>query len=52
MLDKVEVGSSSKGTMNMKNIARIISKPKALSMTTTEIEKGDRWIIDSGAKFM
>ena len=49
-MDKEEVGSSSKGTMDMENIAGIILKPKALSKTTREIEKGDRWIIDSGAK--
>ena len=50
MMDKEEVGSSSKGTMDRENIAGIILKPKALSNTTREIEKGDRWIIDSGAK--
>ena len=34
MMDKEEVGSSSKGTMDMENIAGIILKPKALSKTT------------------
>ena len=51
MMDKEEVGSSSKGTIEMKNIAGIILKPKALSMTMREIETGDRWIIVSGAIF-
>ena len=51
MMDKEEVGSSSKGTTDMENIAGINSKAKALSMKNRKPEKGDRWIIDLGAKF-
>ena len=36
MMDKEEVGSSSKGTMDRENIAGIISKPKALSRKNRE----------------
>ena len=46
MMDKEEVGSISKGTMDMENIAGIISKPKALKLTTRETEQGDTLIID------
>ena len=46
---KAEVRSRSNGKMDMENMANIISKPKALLVTTREIEKGDRWIMDSGA---
>uniref|UniRef100_A0A3Q7IH66 Protein kinase domain-containing protein n=1 Tax=Solanum lycopersicum TaxID=4081 RepID=A0A3Q7IH66_SOLLC len=49
MMDKEEVGSSSKGTTDMENIAGITSKAKALSMKNRKPEKGDKWIIDSGS---
>ena len=41
MMDKEKVGSSSKGKMDMENMASIISKPKALLVTTRDKENGE-----------